>query len=146
MSVCTSLTNFRYCDFSPLYYFFPIYDMFLREALQLSVRLKDTSLEAQACFSLGNTFILLRDPSTAVVFLLRHLIIARGLFDRIGEGRAHWSLANAYTALKRYDLALRCSKRHRRIARQVSLQLIICLLYALYDDELHFSYSTKMFN
>ncbi|VDP35686.1 unnamed protein product [Schistosoma margrebowiei] len=102
-----------------------------REALQLSVRLKDTSLEAQACFSLGNTFILLRDPSTAVVFLLRHLIIARGLSDRIGEGRAHWSLANAYAALKRYDLALRCSKRHRRIAYQVSLQLLICLLYIM---------------
>ncbi|CAH8430158.1 unnamed protein product [Heterobilharzia americana] len=47
---------------------------------------------------------------------LRHLVIARGLADRIGEGRAHWSLANAYTALKRYDLALRCSKRHRQIA------------------------------
>lgn len=96
----------------------------LRNALRLAQQLNDIALEAQACYSLGNTFTLLRDPATAVVFHLRHLVIARRLGDRVGEGRAHWSLANAYTALGRFDLALRCARRHRMIARQVSVTLM----------------------
>ncbi|OON18476.1 hypothetical protein X801_05669 [Opisthorchis viverrini] len=88
-------------------------------ALFLAQQLKDIALEAQACYSLGNTHGILQDHSTAVVYLLRHLVIARRLGDRVGEGRAHWSLTNEYTSLRRFDLAVRCARRHRQIAREL---------------------------
>ncbi|CAH8508127.1 unnamed protein product [Dicrocoelium dendriticum] len=102
-----SLGNFLY--FSPL----------CSNALRIARQLNEICLEAQACYSLGNTYTLLRDPAKAIVYHLRHLLIARRLGDRVGEGRAHWSLSNAFAALGRFDWALRCARRHRMIAREL---------------------------
>ena len=44
-------------------------------------------MEAQACYSLGNTYTLLRDYPTAIDYHLRHLRIAEELMDKVGEGR-----------------------------------------------------------
>lgn len=53
----------------------------------LAQELEDRAVEAQACYSLGNTYTLLRDYNTAVDYHLRHLDIAQKLHDRIGEGK-----------------------------------------------------------
>lgn len=52
----------------------------------LAQELGDRAVEAQACYSLGNTYTLLRDYQTAIEYHLRHLIIAQQLMDRVGEG------------------------------------------------------------
>uniref|UniRef100_A0A5K3F2H5 TPR_REGION domain-containing protein n=1 Tax=Mesocestoides corti TaxID=53468 RepID=A0A5K3F2H5_MESCO len=80
-------------------------------------------LQAQACFSLGNSCTLLRDYSAAVVYYLRHLHAAWEAGDRVGEGRGHWSLANVYAALGDYQRALRSSLRHRKISKEVGVCL-----------------------
>lgn len=54
----------------------------------LAQELEDRAVEAQACYSLGNTYTLLRDYNTAVDYHLRHLDIAQKLHDRIGEGKS----------------------------------------------------------
>lgn len=43
-------------------------------------------MEAQACYSLGNTYTLLQDYERAAEFHLRHLLIAQELADRCGRG------------------------------------------------------------
>ena len=48
--------------------------------------LGDRAVEAQACYSLGNTYTLLRDYPTAIDYHLRHLRIAEELMDKVGEG------------------------------------------------------------
>lgn len=49
-------------------------------------------MEAQACYSLGNTYTLLQDYERAAEYHLRHLLIAQELADRCAlgtvEGRA----------------------------------------------------------
>lgn len=60
-----------------------------RKTLQLSRQLKDQAVEAQACYSLGNTYTLLQDYERAAEYHLRHLLIAQELADRCvwtGEG------------------------------------------------------------
>ncbi|VDQ09176.1 unnamed protein product, partial [Trichobilharzia regenti] len=79
--------------------------------LKIAKEYGDLVAQRRAHSNIGNTYIFLADFNSAV----EHYRLA----DRIGEGRAHWSLATAYTALKRYDLALRCSRRHRQIAYEV---------------------------
>ena len=62
-----------------------------RKTLQLSRQLKDAAVEAQACYSLGNTYTLLQDHERAAEYHLRHLLIAQELADRcgrLGAGRA----------------------------------------------------------
>lgn len=59
----------------------------IRRTLILAQELEDRAVEAQACYSLGNTYTLLRDYNTAVDYHLRHLDIAQKLHDRIGEGK-----------------------------------------------------------
>ena len=66
----------------------------------LAQELGDREVEAQACYSLGNTYTLLRDYSAAIEYHLWHLSIAQQLKDRVGEGRACWSLGNAYAAMR----------------------------------------------
>lgn len=39
-------------------------------------------MEAQACYSLGNTYTLLQDHERAAEYHLRHLLIAQELADR----------------------------------------------------------------
>ena len=47
------------------------------------MELKDVAMEAQAAFSLGNTFMLMKDFDKAVEYLTRHLKIARDLSDKV---------------------------------------------------------------
>lgn len=53
-----------------------------RKTLQLARQLKDRAVEAQACYSLGNTYTLLQDYERAIDYHLKHLIIAQDLNDR----------------------------------------------------------------
>ena len=39
---------------------------------------------------------------------------------RVGEGRAYWSLGNAYTALNRHDIALGYAEKHLIVSKEVS--------------------------
>lgn len=57
-----------------------------RKTLLLAQDLGDRAVEAQACYSLGNTYTLLRDYPTAIDYHLRHLRIAEELMDKVGEG------------------------------------------------------------
>lgn len=56
--------------------------VFVRRTLQLARQLKDRAVEAQACYSLGNTYTLLQDYERAIDYHLKHLIIAQDLNDR----------------------------------------------------------------
>lgn len=95
-----------------------------RRTLALAQELGDQAIEAQACYSLGNTYTLLRDYETAVEYHLRHLLIAQNLLDRVGEGRACWSLGNAYASLGDHEKALSYAQRHLAI----SIEVCFCLL------------------
>lgn len=57
-----------------------------RETMSLAQELQDMAVEAQACYSLGNTYTLLHNYKTAVEFHLKHYMIAQKLQDRVGEG------------------------------------------------------------
>lgn len=57
--------------------------VFVRRSLQLARQLKDRAVEAQACYSLGNTYTLLQDYERAIDYHLKHLIIAQDLNDRL---------------------------------------------------------------
>ena len=76
-------------------------------------------MEAQACYSLGNTYTLLRDYPTAIDYHLRHLRIAEELMDKVGEGRACWSLGNAHAAMGNHEKAFHYAQRHLEISREV---------------------------
>lgn len=91
-----------------------------RRSLQIAKQLGDKALEAQACYSLGNTYTLLRDYEKAIEYHLRHLEIARELEDRVGEGRACWSLGNAHKALGHHEEALPYANKHLQISKEVS--------------------------
>lgn len=65
----------------------------LRKTLQLSRQLKDQAVEAQACYSLGNTYTLLQDYERAAEYHLRHLLIAQELADRCAGPRGRWGRA-----------------------------------------------------
>merc|ERR1712156_1391346 len=72
---------------------------------------------AQACYSLGNTYTLLKDYPNAIEYHLRHLRIAQELFDKVGEGRACWSLGNAHSSMGQHLEAYQYAKRHLEISR-----------------------------
>ena len=74
-------------------------------------------MEAQACYSLGNTYTLLKDYNSAIEYHLRHLAIAQELLDRVGEGRACWSLGNAHSALGQHQEAYQYASKHLAISR-----------------------------
>ena len=56
----------------------------------------------------------------AIHYHLRHLAIAQELNDRVGEGRACWSLGNAYSATNNHEKALYYANRHLAISKEVS--------------------------
>jgi G-protein signaling modulator 2 len=89
--------------------------------LQIGKQLSDRALEAQACYSLGNTYTLLRDYETAIKYHLQHLQIAQELRDRVGEGRACWSLGNSNTALGHHEKALQYATQHLEISKEVHI-------------------------
>lgn len=105
-------------------------------------------MEAQACYSLGNTYTLLQQYERAIDYHLKHLYIAqeltdryclktierkpnkwpqeqvffnvvRSLFHRVGEGRACWSLGNAYVSLGNHKQALYYARKHLEISKEV---------------------------
>ena len=90
-----------------------------RKTLQIAKLLADKALEAQACYSLGNTYTLLRDYEKAIEYHMRHLQIAQELNDRVGEGRACWSLGNAHTALGNHEDAMQFANQHLQISKEV---------------------------
>lgn len=47
--------------------------------------------------------------------------------DRVGEGRACWSLGNAHASLGNHEKALSFAKRHLQISKEV----IFCLFWGL---------------
>lgn len=53
-----------------------------RKTLLLARQLKDRAVEAQSCYSLGNTYTLLQDYEKAIDYHLKHLAIAQELKDR----------------------------------------------------------------
>ncbi len=53
-----------------------------RKTLQIARQIGDSAIEAQACYSLGNTYTLLRDYEKAIEYHSRHLRIAQQLNDR----------------------------------------------------------------
>ena len=90
-----------------------------RKTLQIAKQLADKALEAQACYSLGNTYTLLKDYEKAIEFHMKHLKIAQELEDRVGEGRACWSLGNAHTALGMNEEAIKYASKHLEISKEV---------------------------
>ena len=102
-------------------FFTLIFCVFFRKTLQLAQELGDRAVEAQACYSLGNTYTLLRDYPTAIHYHLKHLGIAQELSDRVGEGRACWSLGNAYSAINNHEKALQYANCHLLISKEVSI-------------------------
>ena len=84
--------------------------------MHLAQELGDRAVEAQACYSLGNTYTLLKDYPMAVEYHLRHLTIAQELFDKVGEGRACWSLGNAHAAMGQHQEAYHYAAKHLQIS------------------------------
>lgn len=63
-------------------HFNPNLSLCFRKTLQLSRQLRDQVMEAQACYSLGNTYTLLQQYERAIDYHLKHLHIAQELTDR----------------------------------------------------------------
>lgn len=97
----------------------PRFSFFLRQTLILAQELGDRVIEAQACYSLGNTYTLLKDFKKAIDYHLRHLQIARDLSDKIGEGRAYWSLGNALSSVGNHKEALNYALKHLEISKRL---------------------------
>lgn len=92
-----------------------------RRTLALSIELGERAVEAQACYSLGNTYTLLRDFPTAIDYHQRHLTIAQELGDKVGEARACWSLGNAHSSIGNHDKALDFAQQHYALAKDVGI-------------------------
>lgn len=90
-----------------------------RRTLSLAVELGERAVEAQACYSLGNTYTLLRDFVTAIDYHQRHLAIAQELGDKVGEARACWSLGNAHSSIGNHEKALNFAQLHYALAKEV---------------------------
>jgi len=59
------------------------------------------------------------DYEKAIEYHMKHLRIAQELDDRVGEGRACWSLGNAHTALGRNEEAIQYASKHLEISKEV---------------------------
>ena len=60
----------------------PFFQKPLRSALEVSLAMSDMAYEAQACYSLGNTYTLMKDYPKAIDYHSRHLRYAIQLQDR----------------------------------------------------------------
>lgn len=112
--------NYRFVRACKYFYW---HNFIFRKSLLLSQELGDKAVEAQACYSLGNTYTLLRDYPKAIEFHLRHLQIAQALVDRVGEGRAYWSLGNAHSAMGEHRQALFYAKQHLLVSKELGDQM-----------------------
>lgn len=92
-----------------------------RRTLTLAIELGERAVEAQACYSLGNTYTLLRDFPVAIEYHQRHLTIAQELGDKVGEARACWSLGNAHSSIGNHEKALTFAQQHYNLAKDVSV-------------------------
>lgn len=90
-----------------------------RRTLSLAIELGERAVEAQACYSLGNTYTLLRDFPIAIEYHMRHLSIAQELGDKVGEARACWSLGNAHSSIGNHENALQFAQQHYSLAKDV---------------------------
>lgn len=61
----------------------------------------------------------MRDFKKAIDYHLRHLQIARDLSDKIGEGRAYWSLGNALSSVGNHKEALNYALKHLEISKKL---------------------------
>ena len=101
----------------------------------MAQELGDRAVEAQACYSLGNTYTLLRDFAMAIQYHLRHLAIAEELKDKVGEGRACWSLGNAYSATNNNEKALHYATRHLEISKEVCRTIFLYFMNSFEQDK-----------
>lgn len=85
----------------------------------MAVELGERAVEAQACYSLGNTFTLMRDFPIAIEYHSKHLTIAQELGDKVGEARACWSLGNAHSSIENHEAALQFAQQHLALAKEV---------------------------
>lgn len=92
-----------------------------RRTLSLAIELGEHAVEAQACYSLGNTYTLLRDFPVAIEYHQRHLSIAQELGDKVGEARACWSLGNAHSSIGNHEKALYYAEQHYLLAKDVRI-------------------------
>lgn len=117
------ISNFFFSSISKKIFIHIYYNIYYyicyRRTLVLAQELGDREVEAQACYSLGNTYTLLRDYPTAIEYHLWHLEIAQQLKDRVGEGRACWSLGNAYAAMGNHEKALHYANLHLNISKEL---------------------------
>lgn len=100
-------------------------NLFHRRTLTLAIELGERAVEAQACYSLGNTYTLLRDFPVAIEYHQRHLTIAQELGDKVGEARACWSLGNAHSSIGNHERALTFAQQHYNLAKDVSVEIIL---------------------
>lgn len=96
-----------------------IYAYYCRRTLSLAIELNERAVEAQACYSLGNTYTLLRDFPVAIDYHQRHYSIAQELGDKVGEARACWSLGNAHSSIGSHEKALNFAQQHHALAKDV---------------------------
>ena len=59
------------------------------------------------------------DYDRAIEYHIEHLKIAQELRDRVGEGRACWSLGNAHASLGNHEKALQYAAKHLEISQEV---------------------------
>lgn len=86
----------------------------------ISQEIGNPVLEAQAYFSIGNAYFLLKDYKSAIEFYLKHLKFAQLLDDKLGQSRACWSLGNAYNELGDTEGALRFASYHLQLAKETN--------------------------
>lgn len=104
--------------------------------MELAVELGERAVEAQACYSLGNTYTLLRDFPVAIEFHQRHLTIAQELGDKVGEARACWSLGNAHSSIGDHENALSFAQHHYDLAKDVTIDFILIDLVVVFDERI----------
>lgn len=112
------------------FFFLHSVSLICRRTLTLAIELGERAVEAQACYSLGNTYTLLRDFPVAIEYHQRHLTIAQELGDKVGEARACWSLGNAHSSIGNHEKALTFAQQHYNLAKDVSvLNFELILIY-----------------
>ncbi|MCJ8748406.1 hypothetical protein PDJAM_G00164450 [Pangasius djambal] len=80
---------------------------FHRERLSIAKEFGDKAAERRAYSNLGNALIFLGQFSSATEYY------------RVGEGRACWSLGNAYVSLENHRQALHYAHKHLDISREI---------------------------
>ncbi|KAJ8379751.1 hypothetical protein SKAU_G00005290 [Synaphobranchus kaupii] len=105
---------------------------FHRERLSIAKEFGDKAAERRAYSNLGNALIFLGQFNPATEYYRKTLQLSRQLkdrvmeaqasqelTDRIGEGRACWSLGNAYVSLGNHRQALHYARKHLDISQEI---------------------------